>query len=279
MKKHTPESHMEAFRTLAFACVASFVVQTIFVFIDGATIGPLMSWLNAGHSAISFFVGLWLYVNRHDIPSVKSLEIAFFIISAPFLINTWVGESSGLAMGQIRQPFIPFQFLCIYVAVLSPGRVLIAAAEIVVTLCVAVAFWFFLKAAQYPLTGVTGEPYATLTFGLIALMMLSARAYRKRIIQKLEKTKAEAEAFERAARLFLAVRDRANSPLQVINLCATLIQARNPDEVETVERLQRSLVKLQELTDILAETEIWRETYKQGGDISKEIDKTFSKLV
>ena len=278
MNKHTPESHMEAFRTLVFACVASFVVQTIFVFIDGATIGPLMSWLNAAHSAISLIVGLWLYVNRHDIPSVKSLEIAFFIISAPFLITSWVGENSALAMGQIRQPFIPFQFLCIYVAVLSPGRVLIAAAEIVVTLCVAVTFWFFLK-AQYPLTGVTGEPYATLTYGLISLMMLSARAYRKSIIQKLEKTKAEAEAFERAARLFLAVRDRANSPLQVINLCATLIQARNPDEVETVERLQRSLVKLQELTDILAETEIWRETYKQGGDISTEIDKTFNKLV
>ena len=270
---------MEAFRTLVFACVASFVVQTIFVFIDGATISPLMSWLNAAHSAISLIVGLWLYVNRKDIPSVKSLEIAFLIISAPFLITTWVGESSGLAMGQIRQPFIPFQFLCIYIAVLSPGRVLIAAAEIVVTLCVAVVFWFFLKAAQYPLTGVTGEPYATLTYGLISLMMLSARAYRKSIIQKLEKTKAEAEAFERAARLFLAVRDRANSPLQVINLCATLIQARNPDEFETVERLQRSLVKLQELTDILAETEIWRETYKQGGDISTEIDKTFNKLV
>lgn len=278
MNKHTSESHMEAFRTLMFACIASFVVQTIFIFIDGATIGSYVAWLNAAHVAISLIVGAWLYVNRNDVPSIKSLEIGFFIVSAPFLVTTWVGETSGLALGQLRQPFIPFQFLCIYIAVLSPGRVLIAAAEIVVTLIVAVAFWFVLK-AQYPLTGVTGEPYATLTYGLISLMLLSARAYRRSIVQKLEKTKAEAEAFERAARLFLAVRDRANSPLQVINLCATLIQARNPDEVETVERLQRSLVKLQELTDILAETEIWRETYRQGGDISTEIDKTFNKLV
>lgn len=278
MNKHTSESHMEAFRTLMFACIASFVVQTIFIFIDGATIGSYVAWLNAAHVAISLIVGAWLYVNRNDVPSIESLEIGFFIVSAPFLVTTWVGETSGLALGQLRQPFIPFQFLCIYIAVLSPGRVLIAAAEIVVTLIVAVAFWFVLK-AQYPLTGVTGEPYATLTYGLISLMLLSARAYRRSIVQKLEKTKAEAEAFERAARLFLAVRDRANSPLQVINLCATLIQARNPDEVETVERLQRSLVKLQELTDILAETEIWRETYRQGGDISTEIDKTFNKLV
>ncbi|MCM2351989.1 MAG: hypothetical protein NDI63_00105 [Pseudobdellovibrio sp.] len=75
------------------------------------------------------------------------------------------------------------------------------------------------------------------------------------------------------------MRDRANSPLQVINLCATLIESRNPEEVETVERLRRSLSKLQGLTEILAETDVWRETYEAGGDISKEIDKTFSKLV
>ncbi|AZZ36180.1 hypothetical protein CIK05_05015 [Bdellovibrio sp. qaytius] len=278
MSKYTPESHMESYRTLIFACAAAFVVQAIFVFLDGYTLGTFMGWLNSSHVLISVIIGFWLFQNRKNIPSVRSLEIGFFILSAPFLVTTWIGESTGLALGQLRQPFVPLQFLCIYIAVLSPGRVIIAAFEILVTLVVAVTFWFVLK-AQYPLTGVTGEPYATLTYGLVALMMLSARAYRKGIIQKLEKTKAEAEAFERAARLFLAVRDRANSPLQVINLCATLIVARNPDETETVERLQRSLVKLQELTDILAETEVWRETYKAGGDISVEIDKTFSKLV
>ncbi len=269
---------MEAYRTLVFACVASIVVQTIFIFIDGATLGIFMAWLNGAHVFIAAVIGYWLFRHRENVPSIKSLEVGFFILSAPYLVTTWMGEAKGIELGQIRQPFVPFQFLCVYIAVLSPGRIVVAVAEIFVSLVVAVAFWFVLK-SQYPLTGIPGEPWATLTFGLIALMMLAARAYRKGIIQKLEKTRAEAEAFERAARLFLAVRDRANSPLQVINLCATLIMARNPAEVETVERLQRSLVKLQELTDILAETEIWRETYKAGGDISAEIDKTFNKLV
>ncbi|MES2802033.1 MAG: hypothetical protein V4654_06035 [Bdellovibrionota bacterium] len=278
MNKHTPESHLEAYRALIFACVVSIVVQTIFIFIDGATLGMFMAWLNGAHVFISLIIGYWLYSSRENLPSIKSLEVGFLILFAPFLATTWIGETTGLELGQIRQPFVPFQFLCICIAVLSPGRVVVAAAEIFVSLAVAVTFWFVLK-GQYPLKGITGEPWATLTFGLIALMMLSARAYRKGIIQKLEKTRAEAEAFERAARLFLAVRDRANSPLQVINLCASLIVARNPEETETVERLQRSLIKLKELTDILAETEVWRETYKAGGDISTEIDKTFSKLV
>lgn len=278
MNKHTPELHMEAYRTLIFACVATIVVQTIFIFIDGATLGMFMAWLNGAHVFISLIIGYWLFRNRQNVPSIKFLEVGFFILSAPYVITTWIGETKGIELEQIRQPFVPFQFLCIYIAVLSPGRVIVAAAEIFASLAVAVAFWFVLK-SQYPLTGITGEPWATLTFGLIALMMLSARAYRKGIIQKLEKTRAEAEAFERAARLFLAVRDRTNSPLQVITLCASLIMARNPNEVETVERLQRALIKLQELTDILAETEVWRETYKAGGDISAEIDKTFNKLV
>lgn len=269
---------MEAYRTLIFACVASFFVQIIFVFIDGYAIGEFMVWLNSSHAFLSAAVGVWLFVRRRDIPSVEALEIAFLITLIPYFITTWFGETAGLALGQLRQPFIPFQFLCIYIAVMAPGRVKVAAIEILATLVIAVSFWFVLK-NKFPLAGVTGEPWTTLAFGLISLLMLSARAYRKGIIQKLEKNKAEAEAFERAARLFLAVRDRANSPLQVINLCATIIVARHPDETETVERLKRSIVKLQELSDILAETEIWRETYKSGGDISNEIDKTFNKLV
>lgn len=278
MIKRISETHMEAYRTLVFATVASFIVQTIFVFIDGSTIGPSMVWLNASHVLLSLTIGIWLFVFRNNLPSIKALEAAFLVLSAPFILTTWFGELLALQQGLVRQPLVPFQFLCIYIAVLSPGRVWIAACEIIVTLMFAVGFWLFLK-SQFVLEGVTGEPWATLTFGLISLMLLGARAYRKRLIQSLEKSRAEAEAFERAGRLFLAVRDRANSPLQVINLCATLIESRNPEEVVTVERLRRSLIKLQELTEILSETDKWRETYEAGGDISKEIDKTFSKLV
>lgn len=278
MKKYISESHLEAYRTLVFATMAAFVIQTIFIFIDGATIGAVMIWLNVSHASLALVIGFWLYLHRHNIPSTKSLEVGFFILSAPFIITSWTGETLGLQLGQVRQPLIPFQFLCVYIAVASPGRVWVAACEILVSLAFAVAFWLFLK-NQFSLTGITGEPWATLAYGLISLMLLGARAYRKRMIRRLEKNRAEAEAFERAARLFLAVRDRANSPLQVINLCASLIESRNPEETETVERLRRSLVKLQDLTEILAETDVWRETYQAGGDISKEIDKTFSKLV
>lgn len=58
-----------------------------------------------------------------------------------------------------------------------------------------------------------------------------------------------------------------------------LIEARCPNEAETVERMRRSLTKLQELSEILAETDIWRKTYEAGGDISIEIEKTFKKLI
>lgn len=278
MLKYISESHMEAYRTLIFATIATFFVQTIFVFVDGEAIGPIMAWINSLHAALCLAIGWWLLHRRNNVPSVKALEIGFIILSAPYIVTIWFGESLGLQLGQLRQPFVPFQVLCIYIAIMSPGRLWVAACEILVSLACAVAFWFFLK-GQFTLTAVAGEPWITLAYGFIAFVMLVARAYRQRLVQRLEKSRAEAEAFERAARLFLAVRDRANSPLQVINLCASLIESRNPEETETVERLRRSLIKLQDLTEILAETDVWRETYQAGGDISKEIDKTFSKLV
>lgn len=184
MIKRVSESHMEAYRTLIFATVCTFVVQIVFTILDGTTIGLIMAWLNSGHILLALAIGIWLYLRRNSVPPVKDLEIAFFVLSAPYIVTIWVGETLGLQLGQIRQPFVPFQFLCIYVAVLSPGRVWIAACEIFVGLIFAVAFWFFLK-SQFPLTGVTGEPWSTLIYGFIALTMLAARAYRKRLIQKL----------------------------------------------------------------------------------------------
>lgn len=272
------ELHVEAYRTMSFACAAVFITQSAYFFIDYATLGIQMAWIDAGHALLALAFGVCLWICRQKIPSVDVLDFLFFLLFIPFLFAICIGEGTALQLGQIREPLVPFQILMIYLAILAPGRVWLAAVEIGISLAVAVTFWFSLQGKQHSISGVTSEPWLTLLFGAIAIMLLGARVYRRSLIQKLAKSRAEAEAFERAARLFLVVRDRTNTPLQIMELGATLIEARCPTEIELVTRMRRAITRLRDLSDILAETENWRETYSAGGDISAEIEKTFKRL-
>lgn len=62
---------------------------------------------------------------------------------------------------------------------------------------------------------------------------------------------AVGRAHDRLARVAMAVRDMANSPLQVILMGLEAVE-RNPTETKSVERMRRAVTRLQELDAILA---------------------------
>jgi hypothetical protein len=87
---------------------------------------------------------------------------------------------------------------------------------------------------------------------------------------KLREARAEAEALERLARLFLAVRDATNTPLQTLELCLTLLERRHPESAPTTETMERAVRRLRSLTQRLGSVDplvVWRE-----GDESFDAD-------
>jgi hypothetical protein len=66
---------------------------------------------------------------------------------------------------------------------------------------------------------------------------------------------AEAAAAEHIARTFLSLRDYANTPIQTIALTTEILRERHPDLAPDVDRLDRAVAALGELSRALARYE------------------------
>ena len=110
------------------------------------------------------------------------------------------------------------------------------------------------------------EPWGVLAFGLAGCFILF---YRFRVHQ-LELTAriahAEAESTRRLAEAFLKLRDLMNTPVQSIEIAASLLGKESPKQTEIVQKLQRSCERLREINRMLKKYEHqleWKE--ERGG--------------
>jgi hypothetical protein len=99
------------------------------------------------------------------------------------------------------------------------------------------------------------EPWPTLAFGLAGVLALIYRFRRAQLEQEVARIQAQNFAIKRLAKIFLNIRDRMNTPLQVIELSVDLL--RNSDEpVEPiVDRIDRSVHLLREINSVLVRHE------------------------
>jgi hypothetical protein len=97
-----------------------------------------------------------------------------------------------------------------------------------------------------------GEPAAMIAFTLFALAVLWYRTRQRRLEREIIRSQSESALLGQVARRFLALRDLANTPLQTIEVSASLIREIPAARVHG-ERIQRSLERLQEWQRILGE--------------------------
>lgn len=77
------------------------------------------------------------------------------------------------------------------------------------------------------------------------------------------KVKAERRALDDLARIFLGLRDLTNTPIQSIELTSRLLETEHLTPIEGAQHLERSLIRLRELSQILTSYERdvnWEET-------------------
>lgn len=99
------------------------------------------------------------------------------------------------------------------------------------------------------------EPWAIIAFGLAGFVTL---IYRFRVTQLLEisyRAQSEAETEKKLASSFLELRDLMNTPLQSIEISATLLKEKGGADPELLRLLQASCEKLRKLNDLLKKYE------------------------
>jgi signal transduction histidine kinase len=245
----------EAWRLTMGTCALVAGTQLLFAAVDAGALGALAAWLDVAHVTLAATGLVLLWVQRRT-PSLLACQILFAMVTLFYLPDTWVSEIDAAARGVVRNPLVGHQYVVIGVAILAPGAAWFGGALMAVVLASSIGLWAWL-AARHSLHGVAGEPWMTLVQGAGAFAFLWFRAQRRVMMQRLARARAEADALARMARLFLAVRDRTNTPLQTLELSTALLARRFPAAVPQLDRMEQAVTNLRELSAMLAATETW----------------------
>jgi hypothetical protein len=193
----------------------------------------------------------WLVARRRQ-ASTRELAALFVIAGAPLFYVFWLDEMGRAALPGFWIPFTGPKLSVFGVALLAPslwlGTVLIVLFAVET---VALAMLFHLAGRPEV---AAGEPWVTLVYSAIAFGLLFDRVRRRLAEQAAVRAQARSEAMARLARVALAVRDLANTPLQTLVVNAALLRER-PGAPEPTARMNRAFDQLRELNRVLARLE------------------------
>jgi hypothetical protein len=254
-----------------FGNLVAALTELAYVFIDyqvfrGALLLPVLRSLHV--LWILLILGA-LLARRHRL-TPKLINGGFAGGVLPFLPIFALAESFMVGTGLIWVPMTGHRLVMLAIGVLAPTGLWLGGGLIAAFALEAVVLWFALGLGSHPGVRSPWEPWVTLIYGGVALAMLAYRVRSHHIELKLREVRAEAEALERLARLFLAVRDATNTPLQTLELSIALLRQRSPESEPTLAAMERAVQRVRSLTQRLGSVDpllVWRE-----GDESFDAD-------
>jgi hypothetical protein len=220
---------------------------------------PLYSTLTAVRLAQVASCAIWLLVLLREWPRPHlGVSLAAFGFS-PLLQLVQVSvfavarESGGLSF----EPLVRQKLMVLLIAIFTPRQVWVAVL-LIAAFAVEACLEFWIPGLGASTNFGPWEPWITLCTAALAIWLAYSRAQllsRERTLRlKLRET---TEAL-RLAKMALAVRDLANTPLQVIELQLALLEERYKPVPPEIAPLRRALNRLSELSKIL-------ETYEPPG--------------
>src|SRR4030095_10296381 len=100
-----------------------------------------------------------------------------------------------------------------------------------------------------------GEPWFILIYALFSGVLLVYRLRGLTLAREMLRMQAEAAASEQLARTFVRLSDYSNTPIQTIAFTTELLRAKTHDLKPTLDRLERAVEKLTELSHALTRYE------------------------
>ncbi len=247
----TDEQRVRAWWGAFFATVLTLLGEVAYIFIDwqvhpGNLVLPTLRALHVLEA-----VGLLaLLFARRSTSSPRLSAGVFTAVALPHLLIFAVAEAAMASSGAMWQPLTGHRLLMLGIGLLAPMGPELGVGLIGAFALEAVLLWYGLglnTRLQMP-----WEPWVTLVWGGTACGLLAFRVRTRRIEQRLQKARAETESLERVARLLLAMRDAANTPLQSLEVGVSLLQQRSPDNTALLGTMERALTRLRTLTQRMA---------------------------
>ena len=178
--------------------------------------------------------------------AIQLMMVALTLSAFPYI---WVSQA---AFANSQNPWIPFygfQITALAVAMFRYGNGVRFNVFLLASLTIeAAAFWWRFHLGSERLLAQSGYIWNVLLTGLCAATLLIARYQYERTLRRFIKLEARAATAAMTARVFLSVRDRANSPLQTLEIGLALLKRQQPESALSDALLSalRKLVDLHE---------------------------------
>ncbi len=242
----------DAYRASLVIASLVLVAELAFTAIDLSWSAPaLLVSLRLAHAFLALGLLIALVLLRKQFRWGHG-DLVLVIVGLPFLPIFWIAELAVAALGEPWAPFVGAKLTAVGLAMLTPARLWLGALFVALYVGEALAIWTVEEFARHAALLATGEPWVTVSFGVLALVMLGYRARTRRTEQEFIRTRVQAESLEALARIFLAVRDRANTPLQTLEVGVALLEKRHPDAAPIAARMERALSRLRSLSGTLS---------------------------
>ena len=99
------------------------------------------------------------------------------------------------------------------------------------------------------------EPWGVLAFGMAGCFILAYRFRVRQLELMARKAHSETESTRRLAEAFLKLRDLMNTPVQSIEIAASLLGKGSSNQAEIVQQLRQSCEQLREINRMLKQYE------------------------
>jgi hypothetical protein len=202
--------------------------------------------------AMSALVGIGLIVFlliRRQRATVRLGSAAFLANAVAVLAALWITSGYWATAGRAWTPFQANKLGALTVPMLAP-QLGVGLASIAGFAAIAIGKFYVLDSdiqRGFPV----GEPWFILVYALFGAVLLIYRLRGMAMEREMLRVQAEAAAAQQLARTFLRLRDYTNTPIQTIAFTTELLRAKHHDLKPILDRLERAVDKLTELSDAL----------------------------
>jgi hypothetical protein len=194
---------------------------------------------------------LWALRHRRPPTSQRASNFLFLLVLLPTVVMTWMIDDAHAANNAYWVPYEPNKLSVLTLAIIAPPGWPIG--MVAISLFVGSALLHHMMLADAIRARMSaGEPFGIIAYGVFALVVLGFKQRGYALRSELEHERSEKVAMERVARVSMALRDLANTPVQTLELVRQRLLTEDPQLRTQTERMGRALERLRRLNDILA---------------------------
>jgi hypothetical protein len=174
----------------------------------------------------------------------------FLIVLIPTSAMSWLVDSARVAHVAHWVPYEPTKLSLLTLAMIAPPGWGVGVVAMLMFLVPALVHHSMLDPAVRSRMA-EGEPFGVLAYAVFAFVVLGFKQRSYALNEELEHARADRMVLERVARVAMALRDLANTPLQTLELVRQNLQTGKARIEEQAALMARALERLRRLNDIL----------------------------